>query len=148
MLLKLYFLWLGTCRGTDLRKLLITFNVNVLSYSVWKSEKKEALHLNLEGVVLVHDLRKYIYIYIFFYLGFLSRTFTNHRTAGEGGGHLFISSLPLPPASQVLRQSGDYCRELTPTHSQQLYSNRKPLASEHKSLITKLCAQIKGYVWN
>ena len=66
MLLKLYFLWLGTCRGTDLRKLLITFNVNVLSYSVWKSEKKEALHLNLEGVVLVHDLRKYIYIYIYF----------------------------------------------------------------------------------
>ena len=26
----------------------------------------------------------------FFYLGFLSRTFTNHRTAGEGGGH-FLS---------------------------------------------------------
>ena len=39
----------------------------------------------------------------FFYLGFLSRTFTVHRTAGEGGGHLFNSSLPLPPASQTLR---------------------------------------------
>ena len=38
-----------------------------------------------------------------FYLDFLSRTFTNHRTAGEGGGHLFDSSLPLPPASQTLR---------------------------------------------
>ena len=35
----------------------------------------------------------------FFYLGFLSRTFTNHRTAGEGGGHFFNSSLPLSPAS-------------------------------------------------
>ena len=23
----------------------------------------------------------------FFYLGFVSRTFTNHRTASEGGGH-------------------------------------------------------------
>ena len=39
----------------------------------------------------------------FFYLGFLSRTFTNHRTAGEGGGHFFNSSLPLPPASQTIR---------------------------------------------
>ena len=38
-----------------------------------------------------------------FYLDFLSRTFTNHRTAGEGGRHLFDSSLPLPPASQTLR---------------------------------------------
>ena len=41
--------------------------------------------------------------YFFFYLGFLSRTFTIHRTAGEGGGYLFNSSLPLPPASQTLR---------------------------------------------
>ena len=51
----------------------------------------------------------------FFYLGFLSRIFTNHRTAGEGEEHFFNSSLPLlPPASQTLRhQSGEYCRELT-----------------------------------
>ena len=41
--------------------------------------------------------------FFFFYLGFLSRPFTNHRTAGEGGGHFFNSSLPLPPASQTLR---------------------------------------------
>ena len=39
----------------------------------------------------------------FFYLGFLSRPFTNHRTAGEGGGHFFNSSLPLPLPSQTLR---------------------------------------------
>ena len=32
----------------------------------------------------------------FFFLGFVSRTFTNHRTAGEGGGHFFNPSLPLP----------------------------------------------------
>ena len=31
----------------------------------------------------------------FFYLGFLSRTFTIHGTVGEGGGYLFNSSLPL-----------------------------------------------------
>ena len=34
---------------------------------------------------------------IFFYLGFLSRTSTIHRTAGEGGGHLFNSALPFYP---------------------------------------------------
>ena len=44
-----------------------------------------------------------LYICIFFYLRFLSRAFTNHRTAGEGGGHSFNSSLPLPLASQTLR---------------------------------------------
>ena len=59
----------------------------------------------------------------FFYLGFLSRKFTIYRTAGEGGGYLFNSSLPLPPASQTLRyQPGDYWRELTSAHSQQPYS--------------------------
>ena len=31
----------------------------------------------------------------FFYLGFFSRTFTIHGTAGEGEGYLFNSSLPL-----------------------------------------------------
>ena len=41
--------------------------------------------------------------FFFFYLGFLSRAFTIHGTAGEGGGYLFNSSLPLPPASQALR---------------------------------------------
>ena len=38
-------------------------------------------------------------ILFFFCVGFFSQTFTNHRTAGEGGGHFFNSSLPLPPAS-------------------------------------------------
>ena len=42
-------------------------------------------------------------VFFFFYVGFLSRTFTNHRTAGEGGGHFINSSVPLPPASQALR---------------------------------------------
>ena len=41
--------------------------------------------------------------FFFFYVGFLSRTFTNHRTAGEGGGCFFNSSLPLPSASHTLR---------------------------------------------
>ena len=41
--------------------------------------------------------------FFFFYLVFLSQPFTNHRTADEGGGHLFNSSLLLPHASQSLR---------------------------------------------
>ena len=78
-------------------------------------------------------------IVFFFYLDFLSQPFTNHKTAGEGGGYLFNSSLPFPPASQALRhQPGDYCRELTSAHRQQLVSNREPLVSERKSLTTKL----------
>ena len=45
-----------------------------------------------------------------FYLAFLSRKFTIHKTAGEGGGYLLLSFLPLPPTSQRLR----HCyRELT-----------------------------------
>ena len=41
--------------------------------------------------------------FFFFYPGFLSQPFTNHRTAGEGGRHCFNSSLPLLPASQTIR---------------------------------------------
>ena len=54
---------------------------------------------------------------LFFYLSFLPWTLMIHRTAGEGGGYLCNSSLPLPPALKKLRQSGDSCRELTSAHS-------------------------------
>ena len=81
----------------------------------------------------------YIYISIFFYLSFLSRPFTNHRTAGEVGGHLPTSSLPIPTASQTLiHYLVDYCRDLTSTHRYQTDSNREPLSSERKSLTSKL----------
>ena len=50
-----------------------------------------------------------IFFFYFFVscLGFLSQPFTNHRTVGEGGGHFFNSSLPLPLASQTLRHEID-----------------------------------------
>ena len=43
------------------------------------------------------------FFFVFFYWGFLSQPFTNHRTAGEGRGHLFNFLLPLPPALQTFR---------------------------------------------
>ena len=82
-----------------------------------------------------------LFIYFIFYLSFLSQVFAIHRTVGEGGDYLFNSSLPLPPASQILRQyPADYCRELTSAHSHQPYLNRKSLVSERKLLTTKLLA--------
>ena len=85
------------------------------------------------------NIAKHLRTPFFFYVGFLSRTFTNHRAAGEGGGYFINSSLPFPPASQTLRyQPGDYCRDLTSAHSQQPDSNQEPLVSERKSLTTKL----------
>ena len=45
----------------------------------------------------------FVYIYIYVFSLFFSRTFTMHRTAGEGGGYLFNISLPLPLTSQTLR---------------------------------------------
>ena len=95
--------------------------------------------LRFNGFVSVN-----IYVNVFFfYLGFLSRTFSNHRTAGEVGGHFFNFSLPLPPASRALRhQPGDYCRKLTSAHSQQPDSNGEPLVSKRKSLTTKLRAYV------
>ena len=38
--------------------------------------------------------------FFFFYLGFLSQTFMNHRTAGEGEGHLF--EVGLSPSNNFL----------------------------------------------
>ena len=48
-------------------------------------------------------LHSFLGFFFFFYLGFLSRTFTNYRTAAEAGGHFFNFSLPLSPSSRSLR---------------------------------------------
>ena len=77
----------------------VSLNKNLLKIYQWVYQWKMILNPD----VLKHTQktvfsRKAIF---FFYLGYLSRTFTNHRT--EGGGYLFNSSLPLPPASQTIR---------------------------------------------
>ena len=68
-----------------------------------------SLWMNFRGDILIFVITKLISCMYFsccccfFYLGFLSRTLTNHRSAGEGREHFFNSSLPLPHASQTLR---------------------------------------------
>ena len=55
-------------------------------------------------IVVVVVVFVVVVVVVVFYLGFLSRTtLMVHRTAGEGGGYSFKSSLPLPPTSQTLR---------------------------------------------
>ena len=62
-----------------------------------------ALFLKMYIFKVVTFFSRLVVINFFFYLGFLSRTFMIHRTAGEGGGPLFNSSPPLPPAPQTFR---------------------------------------------
>ena len=93
-----------------------------------------------KSVFFLCKIKTPCFLFSFFCLGFfLSRTFTIHRTAGEGRGYLVNSTLPLPPTSLALRhQPGDYCRELTSAHSQQPDSNPELSVFKRKSLTTKL----------
>ena len=87
-----------------------------------------------------------LFSFYFFYLGFVSRTLKNHRTAREGIGHSINSSLPLPPASQKLRhQPRDYCRELISAHSQQPDHIFTPRFDFH--VLTPLITVTKPYVF-
>ena len=95
--------------------------------------------LTICSVIVIHILQfcsflLYIFIFLgfhvfFFYLGFLSRPFMNHRTAGERGGHFFNST-----STHSIDQPEDYCRELTSAHRLQPDSNWTPLVSECRSL--------------
>ena len=79
-----------TRQFTENMSSLIAFWDNSYIWVVWRTSK-----------CLYSTYKKNIYI--FFNLGFLSRLFTNHRTAGEEARYFFNSSLPLPPASQTFR---------------------------------------------
>ena len=84
-------------------------NFIFIFFKVWFEYK----HL-LQIVDLMYQLAKYYFVLFvsawplfesvfplpvfFFYLCFLSQTFTIHRRAGEGAGYYFNSFLPLPPA--------------------------------------------------
>ena len=81
---------------------------------------------------------------IFFLPGFPFTTIHELQDC-RGRGRAFL--LTLPPASQTLRhQPGDFGRELTSAHRQQLDQNWELLVSEHKSLTTKLRALKKTFL--
>lgn len=74
-----------------------------------------------------------VYQTIFILSRFSFKFITIPRTAGEGEGYFFNSSLTVSRASQALRhQPTDYCTQLTSSHSQQSDTNRKPLVSKSK----------------
>ena len=76
-----------------------------LSFFLLFFNRKRNVLLNRESLLNITD---------FFLSGFVLQRFTNHRTAGKGGRHIFNSSLPVPPALQTFSHSpGDYCREIT-----------------------------------
>ena len=63
-------------------------------------------------------LPRFVCFFVFFFccLSFLSRTFTNHKAAGERRGYLFNFSLPLLLASQTLIHSRAITAESLPLH--------------------------------
>ena len=75
---------------------LIMKNLNADKAHGWDNISTRMIKLRGKETALQIDL--------FFYLGFLSRPFTNHWIEGEWGGHFFSFSLPLPPASHTVTQ--------------------------------------------
>ena len=84
-----------------------------------------AIHKNIFGSstttlaisnIEMNDIMKIGKKLFFFYLGFFSQPFTNHRTAGEGEGYFFNSLLLLPStdtqtlAGQLLQRT-HLCRQ-------------------------------------
>ena len=61
-------------------------------------------------------LIKLLYFHFLFYLGFLSRTFTNHRTAGEGEGISLTPHYHLHPLHRHLDISLAITAENSPLH--------------------------------
>ena len=72
--------------------------------SKWKKKQKQSSYDTVELFIVKFErvFQLEIFLGFFLFLGLLSRTVTIRKTAGEGGGYLFNSSLPLPPASQTL----------------------------------------------
>ena len=65
-------------------KNLVIFTNNKCKFNiVWNTRNIRSL-FQIKDNVKQYSCIIFIYLLIFFYLGFLSRTFTNHRTAGEG----------------------------------------------------------------
>ena len=85
--------------GTNCFGLVVDAFYHILKPRYDNTNAQDLLISKTGKYLVTPDLNRYFFVY----LGFLSQTFTIHRTAREGGGYLFNSSLPLPPASQTHR---------------------------------------------
>ena len=94
-----------------------TFELNTNKYSAPLCIKSKRGKIRVRKIPNKSTFQASIFfLFYFFYLSFLSRTLLNHRTAGEGGRHFFNSSLPLPPASQILTHQPGITAESSPLH--------------------------------
>ena len=88
------------------------------------------LYLQIKSLLQLYEILTQLAITCsFFYPAFLSRIFTIHRKAEEGGGCLFNSSPLLPPTLQTLTQ----------TLARRLLQDAHLRISLRKSLTTILC---------
>ena len=84
-------------------KLVLTYPISSLLASL-PSQKLSGRYRNRDiHCQFLHYLFFCKFNWQFFCLDFLSRRFTIHRTAGEGGGYSCNFMLPLPPSSQAPR---------------------------------------------
>ena len=102
--------------STKLISFLVAFDHNVFKFSLsqdlaiiphsqinnFRKMRRQQIQTKTVFKDFVNSGWYYIYVF-FFHLGFLSRTFTIHRTAGEGESSFCKSSLPFPPVSRTLR---------------------------------------------
>ena len=84
----------------------------------------------------------------FFYLSFLSRAFTIHRTGGKGKGYLLNSSLPLPFTHRHLDISWVVTPETSPLHiaSSQTWARNLWFPSASWQLLRRGSQKWKKYV--
>ena len=85
---------------------------------------------------IVFKVLERLNILFFFHLGILSQPFTNHRTAGEEGGHFFKE---LNYHFHPLHRHLDISRTITAERSA-LHIGSSPTRAGRKSLATKLRA--------
>ena len=87
-----------------------------------------------ESILVLESIIRLLGFLLFFCLGFLSRKFKIHRTAGEGGGYL---SLSLPSTSQTPRKQAESSTSQT-VESSTLYIADSRTRTGMKLLTTKL----------
>ena len=98
-------------------------SLNNVNKKIWKENMittPQVILSSLHVCLLFHVFVKFFVIFrnSFFYLGFLSRTFTIHRTTGMGEAVSLTSLCHFHPLHRHLDiKLGDHCKELNSEHS-------------------------------